>query len=74
MRRAHLRPIDFVSVLPDYSDEAADSTLREIERVVADGEWGLIEKTGAARATVWRLIGQTGPVPVVLGSPPLSAG
>jgi ATP-dependent DNA helicase RecG len=31
---------------------------------------GLIEKTGAARATVWRLIGQTGPVPVVLGTPP----
>ena len=26
---------------------------------------GLIEKTGAARATVWRLIGQTGPMPVV---------
>jgi ATP-dependent DNA helicase RecG len=29
---------------------------------------GLIEKVGAARATVWRLIGQTGPMPVITTS------
>ena|GEM_PF-133328 len=27
---------------------------------------GLVEKSGAARATVWRLIGQTGPMPAIL--------
>jgi ATP-dependent DNA helicase RecG len=31
---------------------------------------GLIEKAGAARATVWRLIGQTHPIPVIGGSGP----
>jgi ATP-dependent DNA helicase RecG len=31
---------------------------------------GLIEKTGAARSTVWRLIGQTGPVPVITTNAP----
>jgi ATP-dependent DNA helicase RecG len=36
---------DAVSVLPDYSDEAADSTLREIERVVASGESAQVEFT-----------------------------
>lgn len=30
-------------MLPDYSDEAADSTLREIERVVAGGESAQVE-------------------------------
>lgn len=28
-------------------------------------EVGLIEKTGAARATAWRLVGQTGPMPAI---------
>lgn len=32
-----------MSALPDYSDEAADSTLREIERVVAQGESAQVE-------------------------------
>ena len=32
-----------VLALPDYSDEAADSTLREIERVVAGGESAQVE-------------------------------
>lgn len=32
-----------MSALPDYSDEAADSTLREIERVVAGGESAQVE-------------------------------
>lgn len=35
---------------------------------------GLIEKTGAARSTVWRLIGQTGPVPVITPDTPARAG
>lgn len=29
---------------------------------------GLIEKTGAARSTLWRLIGQSGPLPTILGN------
>ena len=32
-----------MSVLPDYTDEAPDSTLREIERVVAGGESAQVE-------------------------------
>ncbi len=31
---------------------------------------GLIEKTGAARSTVWRLIGQSGPMPSIINALP----
>lgn len=53
--------------LPDYSDEAADSTLREIERVVADGESAQVEfklstgqRTDGAKAACGMLNGNGG--------------
>jgi ATP-dependent DNA helicase RecG len=56
-----------VIALPDYSDEAADSTLREVERVVAGGESAQVEfklstgqRTDGAKAACGMLNGNGG--------------